>query len=97
MEAAARKDRNVFSAKGHPQWRRKVRIVGFSSEVGSCSFDIEGALAPTDGTGDVESLEGNIHDAASCWKVMMGSVEVRDPIESRGLLRAMEGYGGKGR
>ena len=36
-EAAVRKDRNVFSAKGQPQWRRKVRILGFSSgwEVGA--------------------------------------------------------------
>ena len=24
-----------------------------------------------EGMGDVERCEGNIHDAASCWKVMM--------------------------
>ena len=70
-KAAARNVRNFFSAKGHPQWRRNVRIVGFLSEVGSCSFDIEGAVAPMEGTGDVGSREGAIHDAASCWKVMM--------------------------
>lgn len=29
VEAVKRKDRKVFSAKGQPQWRRKVRIVGF--------------------------------------------------------------------
>lgn len=65
-EAAVRKDRNVFSAKGQPQWRRKVRIVGFLSGWGSWSFDVEGALAPMDGMGHVESWEGNIHEAASC-------------------------------
>ena len=31
---------------------------------------MDGALAPMDGMGDVESWEGNIHDAASCWKDM---------------------------
>ena len=65
-EAAARKDWNVFSAKGQPQWRRKVRIVAFSSEVESWSFDPDGALAPMEGMGDVESWEGKVHDAASC-------------------------------
>lgn len=29
VEAAARKERKVFLAKGQPQWRRKVRKVGF--------------------------------------------------------------------
>ena len=81
-EAAARRDRNVFSAKGHPQWRKKVRIVGFSSELGSWSFDVDGALAPMEGMGDAESWEGNIHDAASCWKVMV-SVEVRWCYEAK--------------
>lgn len=70
-DAAARKDRKVFSAKGHPQWRKKVRIVGLLSGLGSWSFDVDGALAPMDGVGEVERWEGNIHDAASCWKVMM--------------------------
>ena len=65
-EAAARKDRNVFSAKGQPQWRRKVRIVAFSSEVGSRSLNTDGVLAPIEGMGDVESWEGKAHDAASC-------------------------------
>ena len=70
-EAAARRDRKVFSAKGHPQWRRKVRIVGFSSELGSWSFGVDGALAPIEGLGDVESWEGKTHDAASCRNVMV--------------------------
>ena len=72
-EAAARRDWNVFSAKGQPQWRRKVIIIGFSWGLGSCSFDVDvdDGLVPMDGTGDVESWEGKIHDAASCWKVMV--------------------------
>lgn len=70
-EAAARKDRKVFSAKGHPQWRRKVIIVGFTLGLGSGSFDVDGALTAMDGMGDVESRDGKIHDAASCWKVMV--------------------------
>ena len=70
-EAAARKAKKVFSANGQPQWRKKVRMVGFSSDEGRWSFDVGGALAPMAGTGAMESWEGNIHDAASCRKLIV--------------------------
>ena len=54
-EASETKERKVFSAKGHPQWRRKVRIVGFPLGFGSWSSDVDGALAEMGGMGDVES------------------------------------------
>lgn len=45
--AVLRRERNVFSAKGQPQWRRKVKIVGLLSELGISSLPgIDGAGKP---------------------------------------------------
>ncbi len=54
-EAAVRNDRKVFSANGQPQWRRKVRMVGFLSELGSWRVGVDGALVPIEGVGEMES------------------------------------------
>jgi len=43
----ARRERNVFSAKGQPQWRRKVRIVDLWFELGGMSLPgMDGAEEP---------------------------------------------------
>ena len=76
-EAVARKDRKVFSAKGQPQWRRKVSIVGFPSGSGRWSCEVDGTLAPMDGMGEEESWEGNVQDASSCRKVMKDMMNIK--------------------
>ena len=75
-EAVARKDRKVFSAKGQPQWRRKVSIVGFPSSWGRWSCEVDGTLAPIDGMGEGGSWEGKVQEAISCWKVMEDMVNI---------------------
>ena len=90
-KATARRDLKVFSAKGHPQWRRKVRMVGFSSVLENWSSDVDGALAPMEGMGEVERWEGNIHDAASCWKVILNvKVKRNDAAEQSRILGIRE-------
>ena len=69
-------------------------MVGFSSVLEKGSFDVDGALAPMEGMGDVERREGNIHDAASCWKVMMYvEVERSDAVEQSKILGSRRGVG----
>ena len=60
----------VFSAKGQPQWRRKVSIVGLPEGWGNVR-DVEGAGEPREGGDDVGSLVGLSQEASSCRKVMM--------------------------
>lgn len=57
--------------------------MGLLSGFESWSFDVDGALAPMDGIGEVESWEGNIHDAASCWKVIIVSEESEKMLWSK--------------
>lgn len=72
--ATSRKSRNVFSAKGQPQWRRNVITVGLSLEDG-CSLLVCGALEPTAGDEVAVSWVGAHHEDNSCWKVMLGLLE----------------------
>jgi len=69
---------NVFSAKGHPQCRRKVIIVGFPLGFGSCNLDVLGAFEPTSGTSEVGTAVGFIQDFNSCWKVIVIAVAKND-------------------
>jgi hypothetical protein len=64
-EAMERREMNVFSAKGQPQWRRKVMSVGLLSVAGRDSFGDEGALEPMVGTGEVEREVGKAQDESS--------------------------------
>ena len=66
-DAWARRDRNVFSAKGHPQWRRKVirRPLPLALEIGSRG--VEGASSPLEGGSAVETADGESQDFSSCW------------------------------
>lgn len=63
----ARRERKVFSAKGHPQWRRKVITRSFPLASGMGSSGVEGALSPVEGGDAVEMEGGDSHDLSSCW------------------------------
>lgn len=61
-EVMERREMNVFSAKGQPQWRRKVTRVGLPLVGGRDRCGVEGALEPMVGTGEVER-EGEVGKA----------------------------------
>lgn len=55
---------------------------------------MDGALAPMEGMGDLGRWEGNIHDAASCWKVMVNvELERNGAGEQGGILGDSGGVG----
>ena len=70
-DAWARRDRKVFSAKGHPQWRRKVMTrplpLALALALGMGSREVEGALSPLEGGNVVETGDGESQDFSSCW------------------------------
>lgn len=66
--------RVLICLHGQPQWRRKFMKVGLPLELGSCSSGMEGACAPTSGTVEVVTAEGNFQELSSCWKVMVIAV-----------------------
>lgn len=62
--------------QGHPQWRRKVMIVGLAFEFGMDSCAEEGAFAPTAGetSGVVSSFAGLVADrVSSSFEVIVGT------------------------
>lgn len=61
-DAWDRRFRNAFSAKGQPQWRRKVITRG--PLVGTVGID--GAWEPMEGGEEVGTGEGASHDLSSC-------------------------------
>jgi len=71
VEARARSERKVFSAKGQPQWRRKVMTVGFLFEAGRASFVHEGALLLSFGAGDIVGDVGGSQELNSWRKVIV--------------------------
>jgi hypothetical protein len=56
----------VSSAKGHPQWRRNVTIVGRPSFAGKGSCVVDGALVPTVG-GAESGVAGGDHQDEYSW------------------------------
>jgi len=70
---------NVFSAKGQPQCRRNVTMVGLPSGLGSCNFEVVGAFDPIEGTDfKVSTFSGDSQEWSSCWKVITSvSIEKR--------------------
>lgn len=63
--------------QGHPQCRKKVTIVGLPLRAGISSFKLVGALSPMFGALDVSTATGVIHEAHSCWKVMVRGFSYR--------------------
>lgn len=61
----------VFSAKGPPQWRRKVSTVDFPLRSWEASLGVDGALEATRGAKETDTGEGESQDASSCWKVIV--------------------------
>ena len=75
-DAWDRRLRNVFSAKGQPQWRRKWITRGLPLVIGR--LEIDGAWEPMEGGEEVGTVEGVSHDLSSCWYVMMNVERLRD-------------------
>ena len=67
-DAWARRDREVFSAKGHPQWRRKVitRPLPLALALGMGSRGVEGALSPLEGGDAIKTGDSESQDLSSC-------------------------------
>jgi len=63
------------------QCRRNVIIVGFLSELGSESFDDEGALLQISGTGDVLTDLGNAQLLSSCWNVISKAIRTNQVVK----------------
>lgn len=69
--AAVRRLRNVFSANGHPQCRKKARTVGFWSVEGKGRVEVDGAGELRDGATERGwLLVGENQEESSCWKVI---------------------------
>jgi len=70
------------SRTGQLQCRRNATMVGLPFELGSCSFEVVGALDPTEGTGfKLSTFSGDNQEWSSCGKVIVSvSIEKRVPI-----------------
>ena len=64
-EAIERRARNVFSAKGQPQWRRKAMMVGFPGAGGLLSWAVVGAREPIVGRGALDREGGKAQEESS--------------------------------
>lgn len=77
FEAVLRRLRKVFSAKGQPQWRRKVMIVGLREDGRRGSLVVEGVWLPIEGGGEVGRGLGEVQDECSWRNVIVRESDVR--------------------
>lgn len=83
--ATSRRFRKVFSANGHPQWRRKAITLGLPSL--SCSLAVDGAALPILGASAVVVAVGEDQDDSSCQNVILQEVVV-DLLKAIGSVQA---------